>query len=288
MGGRNTSRGPEAGDEFRVHCRRSPRTARGAGSVSEQAEALGHGRQETRTGSMAALVTIAAPPAVRNLPSALRRPLCSASITLGQDHVGLGDRDGSGECRSRPASSLAKAVGHQRAPGGSSETIFAGLAPFAGRAPMGVGRRGVGEGSGLVVRRECPGGHGQRPVDAVGNPLWVPMDVAMRALGGGADHRAALDPRSPAPHWIRQGAEAAGMRGQADVAAWGRGRRKGRGERRGRPRAGNGRRGRAGKRSKRKRKKESETVSTDIAGPQKTQCTDGSTQLASWRIRHLP
>jgi hypothetical protein len=33
---------------------------------------------------MAALVTIAAPPAVRNWPSALSRPLCSASITSGR------------------------------------------------------------------------------------------------------------------------------------------------------------------------------------------------------------
>ena len=37
-----------------------------------------------QTGSIAALVTMAAPPAVRNLPSGFRRPVCSASITSGR------------------------------------------------------------------------------------------------------------------------------------------------------------------------------------------------------------
>ena len=52
-------------------------------SVSEQPKRLATPGSH-HTGSIAALVTMAAPPAVRTLPSALSRPFCSASITSGR------------------------------------------------------------------------------------------------------------------------------------------------------------------------------------------------------------
>ena len=105
--------------------------------------------------------------------------------------------------------------------------------------------------------------------------------VAVRALGGGADDRAALGGGGRAPV-DRQRAETAGVRGQADVAARGGSREDGESA------AGSGgrRRGRAGKRSKGVEDGVG-TVSTDIAGPQKTQCTDGfrNWQAGAYAIR---
>ena len=70
--------------------------------------------------------------------------------------------------------------------------------------------------SALCSRDSAPDGHGQRAVHAVGAAVGADH-VAVAALGGGADDRAALGGGGRAPV-DGQRAEAAGVRGQTDVA----------------------------------------------------------------------
>ena len=165
-----------------------------------------------QTGSIAALVTSAAPLGSRIWPSGTQAALLHGVDDLGQDHVRLGDGDGRADVVAGGQLG-GEHVGHHGAPRVEADDL-AGLAPLRVRADD-VGGRGVGE-VGLVLARQRARRHRQRPVHAVGAAVRADH-VAMGALGGGADERAALGRRRRAPA-DRRGIEAAAVRGQADVA----------------------------------------------------------------------
>ena len=115
-------------------------------------------------------------------------------LDLGQVDVRLGDGD-----RGPDVVALGQVVGihllHAGAPGVDGDDLRR-VAPLRMRADR-VGGRGVGE-VGAVAARQVAGGHRERAVDAVAAAVRAD-DVALAAVRGGADDRAALQRVGRAP-----------------------------------------------------------------------------------------